>query len=253
MRAVWLSKREAATMNIVAIIPARGGSKAIPRKNLIDFCGKPLMVWSIQQAKGSRHVNDVFVSSDDNEILVVAQKAGARTIVRPKKLAGDKSSSEDALSHALDQIERCQKKKVDIAVFLQATSPVRTSEDIDKAVEAFISLKADSLFSASPLEDYCVWKKNGQKLESFSYDYRKRGRRQDRKPLFLENGSIYIFKPQVFRRFCNRLGGKIAIYLMPFWQSHEIDEMVDVELCQFYMIKNILRNSKETKTKGKSI
>jgi len=239
-------------MNIAAIIPARGGSKAIPRKNLLDFCGKPLMVWSIQQARGSRYVDSVFVSSDDSKILTVAQKAGAKPILRPKKLAGDKSSAEDALLHALDKIERCQQKKVDAVVFLQATSPLRTSKDIDQAIGTFISEKADSLFSVSALADCCLWQKNGRKLESLAYDYRNRGRRQDRKPLFLENGSIYIFKPRVLRRFRNRLGGKIVMHFMPIWQSHEIDEPDDVELCRYYMTKNILRSPTKAKAKGGS-
>ncbi len=231
-------------MNIVAIIPARGGSKVIPRKNLIDFCGKPLLVWSIQQARQSRSISSVFVSSDSDEILSVAQKAGAKAILRPKAIAGDKASSEDALLHALDEIEAGQRKKVDLMVFLQATSPLRTSGDIDGAIKALISQKADSLFSAAVLGDFCLWKKKGSKLESLTFDYRNRGRRQERDPLFLENGSIYVFKPSVLRKSRNRLGGKIAAYVMPFWQSYEIDEMPDVELCGYFMKKKILGGPK---------
>ena len=237
-------------MNVVAIIPARGGSKAIPRKNLMDFCGKPLITWSIRQAKGSRHVNDVFVSSDDPNILAVARKSGASPIARPKALAGDKSSSEEALMHALGEIEQCRKGKVDLVVFLQATSPLRTSGDIDRAIETFFFEKADSLFSVSIVKDCCLWEKDGRKWKSMTYDYRHRGRRQDRKLLFLENGSIYLFKPETLRRFGNRLGGKISIYAMPSWQSQEIDEPADVELCRYYMKKNILRDLKRTKVGG---
>jgi CMP-N,N'-diacetyllegionaminic acid synthase len=232
-------------MNIVAVIPARGGSKGIPRKNLIDFCGKPLLVWSIQQAKGSRHVREVFVSSDDAGILAVAAKAGAGTIVRPKNISGDKASSEAALLHALKEIEQRQGKPVDLLVFLQATSPLRTSADIDGAVAALIAQKADSLFSASRLEDFCLWQKKGAGFDSVTFDYRNRGRRQDREPLFLENGSIYVFKPAILARFGNRLGGKIATYLMPFWQSQEIDEPGDLELCRYYMTHKILGSERK--------
>ena len=167
-------------MNIVAIIPARGGSKAIPRKNLINFCGKPLMLWSIEQARHSRYINNVFVSSDNDEILSVARKAGAGAIIRPKRIAGDKSSSDDALLHALDKIEGSQNEKVDLIVFLQATSPLRLPEDIDQAIKMLIVKKADSLFSAAKLEDFCLWKESRGKLESMTYDHLNRGRRQER-------------------------------------------------------------------------
>jgi N-acylneuraminate cytidylyltransferase len=93
-------------MQTVAIIPARGGSKGIPGKNLIDFCGKPLLAWSILQAAAAKSVDEVFVSSNDPEILAVAQQFGARPIVRPPELATDHSSSEEALDHALGEIER---------------------------------------------------------------------------------------------------------------------------------------------------
>lgn len=230
--------------NVVCIIPARGGSKAIPRKNLIDFCGKPLLVWSIEQALGSRYIKSVFVSSDSDDILSIARKAGAGAILRPKKIAGDRALSEDALLHALGKIERCQHKKTAIVVFLQATSPLRTSEDIDCAIRMFISKKADSLFSAARLEDFCIWQRNGQEWGSVNFDYRNRGRRQERDPLFLENGSIYIFRPAILRRLHNRLGGKIAVYPMPFWKSYEIDEARDVELCRYFMMKKILNSLK---------
>jgi len=235
--------------NVVCIILARGGSKSIPRKNLIDFCGKPLLVWSIGQALGSRYIKSVFVSSDSNEILCFAKKAGAGVILRPKQIAGDRASSEDALLHALVEVERRQQEKISIVVFLQATSPLRTPEDIDQAIEVFISKKADSLFSATRLEDFCLWQRNGQQWKSLNFDYRNRGRRQERDPLFLENGSIYIFKPNALRQLGNRLGGKITVYLMPFWKSYEIDEPSDVELCRYFMMNKILNCLKASKTR----
>lgn len=227
--------------NIIAIIPARGGSKGIPGKNIMSFAGKPLLAWSIRQAKESKYIRDVFVTSDNNDILNVADKYEARLIKRPKILAGDKAATEDALLHALDTIESSGEPRADLVVFLQATSPLRTSEDIDQAIDFMRKKKGDSLFSAALLEDYCLWKQRGSQPVSFNYDYKKRGRRQEREKLFLENGSIYIFRPDILRRYHNRLGGKILIYLMEYWKSYEIDQWGDIPICEYFMKNKILK------------
>jgi N-acylneuraminate cytidylyltransferase len=227
-------------MKAIAIIPARGGSKSIPGKNIVNFCGRPLIAWSIKQAKASKYIEDVYVTSDDREILSISRNYGAQIINRPKRLATDTSGAEETLLHAIKSIREAKREDIDIVVFLQPTSPLRTSKDIDKAIELFRLKKADSLFSAALLEDFCVWKAEGDKLLSVTYDYQKRGRRQDRKPYYLENGSIYIFKPQVLRKYNNRLGDKIVIYTMPFWQSYEIDNLEDLEICKYFMKNKIL-------------
>lgn len=229
--------------NIVAIIPARGGSKSIPKKNIIDFCGKPLIGWSIQQTLESKCVREVYVTTDDKEIADVSHKYGARIIWRPVELATDTSSSESALLHAIDEIEKIH--KVAVVVFLQATSPLREFIDIGKAVEIFFSENADSLFSAAVLEDFCVWENNNGNLKSVTFDYKNRGRRQDRKPYYLENGSIYVFKPEVFKQYNNRLGGKIVFYPMPLWKSYEIDDYETLEICEYFMMNKILKQNKE--------
>lgn len=232
--------KKAEKKNIIAIIPARGGSKGIPKKNIMKFCGKPLIVWSIEQALGSKFIDGVYVSSDDKEILEISRKAGADIIERPEELAGDKSSAEEALLHAINHIEYAHKGKTDIVILLQATSPVRFSEDIDNAIRFFIDQKADSLFSATELEDFCVWEIKKNELNSLTYNYKNRGRRQDRKPYYLENGSFYIFKTDILKKYNNRLGRKITFYKMPLWKSYEIDKIEDVRICEYYMMKNIL-------------
>ncbi len=224
-------------MNTVAIIPARAGSKGIKNKNIIDFCGKPLLAWSIEQATGSKTVDEVYVSTDGENIADVAEEYGASVIWRPDDISGDTATSESAIIHALGEIER--KHSVDLVVLLQATSPLRENDDIDKAVEKFKTEGCDSLFSMAILEDYCLWKEQGQNLQSFTYDYKNRGRRQERVPLFLENGSIYVFKTDVLKRYNNRLGGKIGMYEMPFEHSFEIDSLKDIELCSIFMKKII--------------
>jgi N-acylneuraminate cytidylyltransferase len=226
---------------IIAIIPARGGSKSIPRKNIVNFCGKPLIAWSIEQAAKCRRIDSVYVSTDDAEIADVSLAYGAKVICRPEELATDTASSESALIHAISEIEKEQ--RIETVAFLQATSPLRDDNDMDDALKRFIAENADSLFSATVLDDFCVWGSTEGKLKSLTYNYKNRGRRQDRKPYYLENGSIYLFKPEVIRKYGNRLGGKIAIYEMPMWKSHEIDNPEDLELCEYYMRKNILKGS----------
>lgn len=214
-------------MKIACLIPARGGSKGIPKKNIIDFNGKPLISYSIQQAKISKYIDDVYVSSDSDEILKVSESYGALSIKRPNDLSTDFSSSEDALLHAIMEIG----DKYDAFVFLQATSPLRTTEDIDGCVDEFISKSLDSLFSACILEDFLIWDFNGEELQSINYDYLNRKRRQDHKPQFVENGSIYVFKKESILNSKNRLSGKIGLYTMENWKMFEIDNLNDLEMC----------------------
>lgn len=227
----------------VAIIPARGDSRAIPQKNIIDFCGKPLIGWTIEQAKASRYIRDVYVTTDNEEIKKVSTTYGAQVISRPKALATDTASSEEALLHAISEIEK--KQEVECVVFLQCTSPLRESQDVDDAVRVFYADGADSLFSAALLEDFCVWGKEKTGFKSITFDYKNRGRRQDREPHYLENGSIYVFKPQVIKDHLNRLGGKIAVTVMPFWKSYEIDGPEDIPVCEYFMKTRLLSNKQD--------
>lgn len=219
------------------VIPARAGSKGIPGKNILDFCGKPLLAWSILQAKESLGVSNVYVSTDGDDIADVATEFGAQVIRRPEEIATDTATSEDALRHAMHEIEK--KEPVSSVIFLQATSPLRRKNDISDAIRAYWEGNYDSLFSMTVMEDYCLWRQGDAGLESFSYDYKKRGRRQERKPLYLENGSIYIFSKEVLEKYNNRLGGKIGMYSMPFHCSYEIDSVEDIPICEFFM-KQIL-------------
>ena len=224
----------------IAIIPARGGSKGIPNKNLIDFAGKPLLAWSILQARAAKAIDVVFVSSDSPAILEVAVQYGASPIRRPDELCTDTASSESALIHALDSIAKEQGADPRTVVFLQATSPLREPADIDGAVAAFHSQGADSLFTDAMLDDLCAWQEEDGVLKGKTFDPFNRGRRQDRKPFYLENGSIYVLMPAHLRKTGNRLGGKIARYTMDYWKSFEIDTLEHVELCEYYFRKHLL-------------
>lgn len=218
---------------IPVIIPARAGSKGIKGKNIIDFCGKPLISWSILQAQACNMVSSVYVSTNGDEIADIAMEYGAKVIRRPEELASDTTSSEEAILHAVKEIEKSE--DFDTVIFLQATSPIRREFDIQAALDQFYAEKCDSLFSMTVLDDYCLWKKENGEVCSFTYDYKNRGRRQEREHLYLENGSIYVFSKQSFLKAHNRLNGKIGMYEMPMECSYEIDTEKDIQLCEQFM------------------
>lgn len=223
--------------NIICIIPARGGSKGIKNKNIISFCETPLIAHTIKQAKFSSLINEVYVSSDSEEILHVAKEYGAKTIVRPKEISDDFASSESALIDSIKQV--CKNNEEYTIVFLQATSPLRETTDIDNAIKKFKQENVDSLFSAIKAEDICLWKiKNN--LESITYDFNNRKRRQDFENYIIENGSFYITKSSSLIKNNNRLSGKVSFYLMKKWKIHEIDEIDDLYLCEYLYKTKIL-------------
>jgi len=222
-------------VNVVAIILARGGSKGIPGKNIIDFCSKPLIVWTIEQLQRSKGINSIWVSSDSEEILSVSQTCGAEIIRRPAEISIDTATSESGWLHALDYIEN-KVGCVDIVVAPQVTSPLREPEDIERGIHNFQKQKCDSMFSCNAVEGYFFWKKMPDgKLRSLNYDYRNRKRRQDISKQYIENGSFYLFKPEVLRKFKNRFGDKIGVTQMEFWKMFEINEPSDIKLCEVIM------------------
>lgn len=220
----------------VCIIPARGGSKGIPNKNILNIAGKPLLAWSIESAIKTPSLNGhVYVSSDSNEILTVAEKFGAQAIKRPDAISGDTASSESAIIHAYEEIKKRTTEEIDYIVFLQPTSPVRAVNDIEQALNKIKVEKADSLLSVQVLKDYFIWGQEGDSVNSKNFDYKNRKRRQDIESTYLENGSIYIFKPELLLNSNNRLGGKITIHEMSKSHSQQIDEPEDFQICEYYL------------------
>tara|TARA_Y100000590_G_scaffold468405_1_gene651062 strand:+ start:1359 stop:2063 length:705 start_codon:yes stop_codon:yes gene_type:complete len=224
---------------IDALILARGGSKGIPRKNILEFCGHPLVAWSVIQAKNTSIIDNVYISSDSEEILDIAGGYGAKQIKRPDEISGDSAKSESAVEHALGEIGADQ----EMIVMLEPTAPLRKPDDLANCIEQFKQEQWDSGFSGAVLEDFLIWKKdNNGTLNSINYDYKKQGPRQEREPDYVENGAIYIFKPDIFLKYRNRFGGKIGMYLMNFWQSFEIDEPDDWTFVEL-LFKEYLRKS----------
>lgn len=219
-------------MRVLCIIPARGGSKGIPRKNVRLLNGIPLIAYSIRAAQATPTITRIVVSTDDAEIANVAREFGADVIERPPELSGDTATSESALAHALVALREQETYEPDRVVFLQATSPLRPASALQAALDAMERADADSLFSACRVEGF-VWRQSSENLAPMNYDPAKRPRRQDLgEHVFEENGSFYIFKPWVLRQLNSRLGGKIELYEMERRDSFQIDSPEDWNLVE---------------------
>lgn len=218
----------------LAVIAARGGSKGIPHKNLLDLCGKPLIAWTVEQARAARGVDVVAVSSDSDNILAAAEAAGAVGVRRPADISGDLASSESAWLHALDATDE-RMGRFERIVALQATSPIREPGDIENALATFDRDHLDSLLSVCEVEDYFNWRISPNGPEPINYDYRNRRMRQQIEKRYLENGSFYVLIPSLLREQNNRLGGKIGFHVMERHKMFQIDRPEDVKLCAAIM------------------
>ena len=225
--------------NFIAIIPARSGSKEVKNKNVIKIEGHPLIAYSIEAAKKSKFVENVFVTTDGKYIAKVARQYGAKVIFRPKQISKHTSQIEDAILHAIEYVEKFYKKEVENIVLMQPTSPLRNKDDLDNAIKKFIKDKADSLFSCinnHPL----VWQYKNYKLSPLNYNPFKRPSRQTMLPTLIENGSIYVTKKKIYKAKKSRLAGKISSYVMESYSKMELDAKKDLKfLSAFMKPKNI--------------
>ena len=219
-------------MKILAVIPARGGSKGIPKKNIQQLCGKPLLAYSIEAALQAKLINRVIVSTDDPEIAQVATKYGAELVERPAELAGDLVSSEAALLHVLEILQQQEEKLPDLLVFLQCTSPLTLAADIDGTVQALLDQQADTAFAAAPFH-YFVWEKESDgSMIGINHDKSKRLMRQQRQDQFVEAGAVYVMQVANFLKYKHRFFGKTAMYEIPEERCFEIDEPVDLLIAE---------------------
>lgn len=222
-------------MNIIVIIPARGGSKGLPRKNIRSFNNIPLVVHSINYAKECNLVDTIYVSTDDNEIASISSEYGATIIERPQELSGDSATTESAIDHVLSTLEA----KPEIIILLQPTSPFRPKNSLKIALDKFIQNNFDSLLSISPTHHF-FWSIDENDNINAKYDYLNRPRRQNLKKeniRFVENGSLYIFTYNHFKSMKNRLGGKIGYIEFDEKYSHEIDTALDFKFLEA-LVKN---------------
>jgi N-acylneuraminate cytidylyltransferase len=221
-------------MNCLAIIPARGGSKGIPRKNIRPLAGKPLIAYNIEQARRSRYIDRLVVSTDDVEIAAVARGYGAEVVWRPAEISGDTASSESALLHGLESLEQAEGYRPDLLVFLQCTSPLTLAEDIDGTVQALLDQDADSALAVIPFH-YFLWRQAGDDAVGINHDKHHRPLRQEREPQYLETGAVYVMRVKGFLQARHRFFGKTALYVMPAERRLEIDDPVDFQIAEVLM------------------
>jgi N-acylneuraminate cytidylyltransferase len=217
--------------SVYAFIPARGGSKGIPRKNLADLGGKPLIAHAILQAKASKTIDHVVVSSEDEEIRKVGSNYGAEVIGRPEEFIHDNSIQEvdRLLKWTVLELEKAN-HVIDIGVLLYATSPLREVETIDQAVRLVLDGRYDSVLSLFEDTTY-LWKRTNSSVEPTNYDPKTRGPRQKENwNQWGENKAVYVFKRDLLIDTGCRLGGRIGFVEMPKWRSVDIDKPEDLEL-----------------------
>jgi YrbI family 3-deoxy-D-manno-octulosonate 8-phosphate phosphatase len=215
----------------VAIIPARGGSKGVPRKNVQRVGGVPLIARAVRSALAADGIDLVAVTTDDAEIAAVAAAAGALVVRRPDELSGDTASSESAILHALDEIEAVG-EPVDVVAFLQATSPFIPSAALAAAVREVREDRADSVFSAFETYGF-LWGRTGDDAAvALNHEAGHRPRRQDRDPHYLETGAFYVFRADGFREAQHRFFGRIRIAEVPEWSAIEIDDRHQLEIAR---------------------
>ncbi len=211
-----------------AVIPARGGSKGLPGKNLRLLEGRPLVARTVEAARQAALVERVFVSTDSEEIARAARRAGAEIIVRPAELSSDTASSEAALLHALESLQATEGHLPDILVFLQCTSPFLLPVDIDGTIQALEVEGADSALAAVPFCHF-LWRQGPEGALGVNHDGRLRLRRQDLAPEYLEAGSVYAMRVPAFLKEKTRFCGRTALHVSK--DSHrclEIDEAADL-------------------------
>lgn len=223
---------------MLAIIPARGGSKGLPGKNIKDLLGKPLIGYTIEAALRSKNIESILVSTDSNEIANVARSLGAKVpFIRPDHLSHDTAQAIDVYLHAINY-QMNQGNRVDNVIVLQPTSPLRSTEDIDSAIEMFYTKKADSVISYCKEHHPIYWHKRIDESGKFIDIFKENTlvNRQELGTSYFPNGSIYVFKRELLesRRYYSE---NSFAYIMPRNRSVDIDTLDDFELAEFYLKK----------------
>lgn len=211
--------------NVVALIPARGGSKGVPRKNVVTFDGRPLIYYAVQQAVGVPTINSVWVSTEDTMIKETVSYFFGNSVNildRPIELAGDFVSTELVMEHFRNKVD------FDILVLIQCTSPCVRSEDIKNGIDLVISDDYDSALSLTTMHQF-IWFDGLRGVYPITYRLSERKRRQEEQSRYYkETGAFYITTKEQFRLTGQRVGGRIGKVLVPFWSSFEIDTLDDL-------------------------
>ena len=229
---------------ILGLIPARGGSKGLPRKNILPFCGKPLVLWPVEAAQKSSFVDRILVSTDDPEIAGVVASSGIEVpFLRPSQLATDTASSADVITHTLTWLEH-RKELYDFIILLEPTSPFTESEDIDEALKLLSENGrcADSIVSISRVQsthpEFDVVLGDSGLIKPYSRDhFGVPKRRQEIEPIYFLDGSLYASDVKTFKAkktFCH---DRTLGYIVPKWRAIEIDDQIDWICAEAIMAK----------------
>ncbi len=221
---------------ILALIPARGGSKGIKDKNIISLAGKPLIFYSIEAAKHSKYIDDIVVTTDSEKIAEISKQYGASIpFMRPIELAADTSKTIDTILHAIQTL-KTMGKEYDVLILLQPTQPLRTNKDIDEAIEIYYQNKEEGLVSVSPVDDSPLLirsiSNDGKLLNLLSQN--STCRRQDMPEYYKVNGCIYINKIDEIDKNTSFNDNKVP-FIMRKEHSVDIDELSDLWMAEYYL------------------
>jgi CMP-N,N'-diacetyllegionaminic acid synthase len=225
----------------LAIIPARGGSKRLPNKNILPLAGKPMLVWTIESAIQSKYLDEIVLSTDSDDIIKVAGNYKIKTIKRPLELASDTAKTVDVVKHVIENID----KKYDFIVLLQPTSPLRTSTHIDEAIEQLIKLNADAIISVTEADHSPLWCNilpENLSMENFISEDIKHKRSQELPKFYRLNGAIYICKTEkLIEENTFFLKKNVYAYIMDKKSSIDIDEELDFKLAEIILKEKFLK------------
>lgn len=216
---------------VLAVIPARGGSKGLPKKNIRILCGKPLIAWTIEAALGADFVSRTVVTTEDKKIAEIAEEYGAEVIKRPKELATNTTLIQPVLEHTLEFLEQKEDYRPEAIILLNPTSPLRNSQHIDQALHKFLHGVADTLLSVFP-SVVCLWEKRAYGTYRANYDFKNKARRQDMTPQLQENGAIYIARRKFLLENHRFIGGRLVFSQMTEECSVDIDTALDFVIAE---------------------
>ena len=224
---------------MLAIIPARKGSKGLPNKNIKNFCGKPLIAWTIETLLKSKKITNIFVSTDDSKVIKICEEYKIKIpFMRPASLAKDDSLAIDVYIHAVKKLNNLYKKKINNFLVALPTAPLRKVSDIDNAIKFFKSSKADSLISCKKIKFPVEWilcKKQNNRIERIFSDIEEKNNynRQSYSSKYIPNGSIYIFKYLNLIKYNSYYSKNTFAYIMPEMRSVDIDTLDDFKYAEY--------------------
>lgn len=221
---------------ILAIIPARGGSKGVPGKNVKELAGKPLITWTIEAARHSKYIDRLILSSEDSEIIEIAKQYGCDVpFTRPIELAQDDTPTMDVIMHVIEQCE-----DFDYIVLLQPTSPLRTTEDIDGCIQKLIENKADFCVSVTEAakSPYWMYTMKDDRMYPLMQQEQMKTRRQELPVVYALNGAVYVAKTDALLIEKSFLNERTIGYTMPQEKSFDIDTITDFKICEYLLADN---------------